>query len=391
MSTFILATDNCEFEQRVREALNEPNGSIQRLGSELLQLRADQAADALTGDPELVPDVVAIGPDVDEQVALALARALDERGEVEVILVAPPLKALLEQAMRVGVRDVVGPDASREQLRQALNRARRSAARHRPTAGAGREPGRVITIVSPKGGSGKTMLSTNLAVALARSLPHEVVLADYDLQFGDVASSLRLLHEQAVTNVLHARDAMTVKAALTEHESGLFALCAPENPAEAEQVTGEHITRLTSLLASEFKAVVIDTSAGLTEHTLSALEVSTDILFVCTMDVPSVRSLRKLVVALDQIGMTTQQRHFVLNRTQSRVGLDEDDVARTVALPISVALPSTRSVPLSMNQGIPLVDAEPRSAAAKQITELASQFLPEPARRREPKRVWRRN
>ena len=48
------------------------------------------------------------------------------------------------------------------------------------------DPSRIITILSPKGGAGKTSSATNLAVGLAKRYPREVVLVDLDLQFGDV-------------------------------------------------------------------------------------------------------------------------------------------------------------------------------------------------------------
>jgi len=95
---------------------------------------------------------------------------------------------------------------------------------------------------------------------------------------------------------------------------------------------------------------------------------------VCTMDVSSVRSLHKVVVALDQIGMTTQQRHFVLNRAESKVGLDPHDIEAAVGLPIDVSVPSSRAVPLSMNQGEPVIITDPKSGVARQMQLLVGRF-----------------
>ena len=393
MSRTILTTDSAEFEARVRQATGALNGDLRRIGSEQLAADPVRMAAAL-GNEELLPDVIAIGPDVDEGRALLLAQAIDARyPDIAVVLVAPPLKSLLERAMRAGVRDVVAPDAPLEQLQDTFARAAESAARRRNALAAegAADHHRVIAVLSPKGGAGKTMIATNLAVGLAQAQRDDVVLADYDLQFGDVASALRLAPERTINDVIGVTDPMLVKAALTHHPSGLYTLCAPDSPIDSEHISGEQAGKVAAVLASQFRTVVIDTSAGLTEHALAAVEVATDLLFVCTMDVPSVRSLRKVIVALDQIGMTTQQRHFVLNRAQTRVGLDEADIAATVGMPVDISLPSSRSVPLAMNQGVSVLESDPRSPATKQLRQLVNRFVPATSSTHGKSRGWRRS
>ena len=84
-----------------------------------------------------------------------------------------------------------------------------------PTAAA---TGRVISVVSAKGGVGKTTVATNLAVGLAGTGHHSTVLVDLDLQFGDVASALNLDPEHSLPDTLHgpaSRDTMVLKTFLT--------------------------------------------------------------------------------------------------------------------------------------------------------------------------------
>jgi pilus assembly protein CpaE len=116
---------------------------------------------------------------------------------------------------------------------------------------------------------------------------------------------------------------------------------------------------------------VIDTAAGLTEATLAAIELSTDLMFICDLSVSAVRGMRKLVDALDRLGIQKPQRHFVLNRADSKVGVDTKDAASVMGMPVSVELPSARTVPLSMNQGIPVVEHSPRSPVAKRFMQAA--------------------
>jgi pilus assembly protein CpaE len=192
-----------------------------------------------------------------------------------------------------------------------------------------------------------------------------------------------------------------VKVFLATHASGLYALCAPESPAEGDAVSHEHGALALRLLASEFSVVVVDTGAGLHEHSLAAIEVSTDLLVVCTTDVASVRSLRKELDALDHLGMTAQRRHFVLNRSNAKVGLDLGDIEDAIGMKCELTLPSSRSVPLSMNVGSPVIETDPRSPVARQLQRLVERFTehgpdtvgadPAPAPAAATPGRWRRN
>jgi pilus assembly protein CpaE len=143
-----------------------------------------------------------------------------------------------------------------------------------------------------------------------------------------------------------------------------------------------------SLLAQDFDYVVVDTPAGLDDRTLSALELATDLLLVSSLDVTSIRSLRKAVDAMDALG-ATKHRHFVLNRADAKVGINPTDAAEAVGWPIVAMIPSSREIPLSMNVGTPVVKLEPRSAVAKQLRQLSQLFVPA-ADMNNRRKWWRR-
>jgi pilus assembly protein CpaE len=387
MNRVVLATADAGFEERVRNAFNSKlNGELKRWLD----------ADVLVGDPKLTTqellrfdsELVVFGPDIDANDALMIAKQFDlHHPEVSVLLVAESTPQLLEQALRAGVRGILAPEASDADLRRefmaaaAVARERRSRIPTAP-AGGGSKPGSVITVLAPKGGSGKTLLSSNLAVTLASAFPGEVALVDLDLQFGDITNALGLVPTHSMGDLAQSVgdiDAATVKVFLTPRGDNLFVLCAPDNPAQGERITPERVEQAIGHLAREFRFVIIDTAAGLSEHTLSALELSTDFVLVCDLAVASVRGLRKVLGALDQLEMTRQRRHVVLNRADSNVGLNTAEVASTIGRSIDVRVSSARAVPLSMNQGVPIVEAAPRSPVAKQMHELAGLFAELPA------------
>ncbi|KAE8763447.1 AAA family ATPase [Georgenia thermotolerans] len=299
-------------------------------------------------------------------------------------------------AMRAGVRDILTPAADATEMRDALGRAAQLARPQTPPAGlplttdAGAE-GKVITVVSPKGGVGKTTVATNLAVGLARTVPHSTVLVDLDLQFGDVASALNLDPEYSLADAVHnpaRRDTMVLKTFLTLHETGLYVLCAPESPAAADGISGDDVGRLLQALASQFRYVVVDTAPGLNEHTLSALDQTTDPVLLTSMDVPGVRGLRKELDTLTDLGMFAEGRFVLLNFEDPANGLSIADVEATIARAVDLTLPRCPAVPASVNQGVPLLQVGGKNSMTRQLGRLVERFagvptlVAKPGRRR---------
>jgi pilus assembly protein CpaE len=248
---------------------------------------------------------------------------------------------------------------------------------------------KVIVVISPKGGSGKTAVSSNLAVALAQRHPGRVVAVDLDVQFGDLGTALSLTPEHTLAQLARTSqmDATTVKLFLTPYEHGLYILAGANDPVDADSITHAHVSAVVPLLAQNFDYVVVDTPAGLDERTLAAIECATDLLLVSSLDVTSIRSLRKALDAIDLMGVKPA-RTLVLNRADAKVGLSPTDAEEALGMKITCSVPSSRELPLALNLGIPVVINEPKSAAARQLQELALHFAPVEAEK--ARKGWRR-
>jgi pilus assembly protein CpaE len=386
MSRIVIATANIGFEQRVRRVFDGSlNGDLSRWRADDLLIDPDRTVKELAAKE---PDVIVLGPDIPINDALEVARLLyEDRPEISLIITTKPTPDLWEQAMHAGVRGVISPDATDQELRREFDRGIDTTSRQRqnlaPSQPGDGPSGRVITVLAPKGGSGKTAIATNLSVALAAARPDEVVLTDLDLEFGDTRSALRLTPEHSIADAAAAPgklDPATLKVFLTGRGRGLYALCAPNSPAQGEEITDGDVRQILELLRTEFPFVVVDTAAGIDERVLSAVELSTDLILVCDLSLAGVQGLKKLIDALDRLGMTTASRHFVLNRADARVGLDGKEVAAIVGMKIDASVPSSRLVPLSMNQGTPVIEAAPRSPVAHALSDLATRFTEVAAR-----------
>jgi pilus assembly protein CpaE len=336
-------------------------------------------------DGEL-PDVLVIGPVAPVAEALTLAGRLDVQAPgISVVLVAEPSPETWQDAMRAGIRDVVPPWADVPALRTAVEHAAAAAAGRRrvlrPVEETARYTGRVITVASPKGGVGKTTVSTNLAVGLSAAAPQSTVIVDLDVQFGDVASALGLTPEFALPDVVHgpaSEDTMVLKTFLAQHPTGLYAVCGAESPAAGDTVSAEEVSRLLAALAREFRYVVVDTAPGLSEQTLAALDRATDVVMLTSMDVPGVRGLRKELDVLSQLCMIPAGRHVVMNFADPKDGLSVRDVETTIGTGIDVVLPRSKVVPASTNLGVPLLQSGTKDPMTKELRRLVSRFAATP-------------
>lgn len=333
------------------------------------------------GHPDALPDVMIIDGIGDPGRAIELAAGFNvSHPLINTILVTDDVDEVALPALRAGVRDIVSPSAGPDDLRSAVDRAAR-AVRHLvpvPTAPSGHRSGRIVTVVSPKGGVGKTTLSTNIAVGIANRHPGAVVLVDLDIQFGDVASALDLEPEYFLQDAVRGQarqDAMALKTLLTEHQTGLYAICAPDSPIEADSISGEDVAELLRTLAKEFRYVVVDTAPGLAEHTLSALDVTTDLVLLTSMEVPGVRGMRKEIDTLTQLGLLPESRQVVINFSEPRSLLTIADIEATIRTGVDHQLPRSKAATDSVNQGVPLLQSGVRDPLTKHLRSLVDRLL----------------
>ena len=380
MSKIVLATESHGFEQRVRRVLGvtATNGELNRFGGDLQLTDLTRIVVDLTRDN---PEVIAIGPGVDAGRALDVAERIDrDRPEISVVVVADPDPSMWQRALRAGVRDIVAPDATELELRAVFDRASGTASRRKANLVEEVTPvvstGKVLTVMAPKGGSGKTALAVNLAVGLAERAPGRVAIVDLDLLFGDVTNAMLLRPEHTIADAVDAGrlDITTLKVFLTPRAGSLYVLCAPESPALGEVVSDSVVVRALDLLRREFDYVVVDTAAGLNEVTLSTLEMTDDLLLICDMSVSGVRGMRKVVDAIDALEVRAD-RHFILNRADSKVGLTITDVEATVGMRVDAKIPSSRMMPRSMNEGTPIMESAPRAPVSRALWDIVDMFV----------------
>jgi pilus assembly protein CpaE len=367
-------------------------------------VRAADADEAMAAVAAEGRDVLAaiFGPSLSDQAALALAGTLQQgTPDVSVLLIRRQESGeLIRQALRFGIKDVLLSTSDETAVRTAAARALEIARtlRGRLTGGAptdsgdGRSPGRVVTVFSSKGGCGKTFLSTNLAVALSRG-GAEVALVDLDLHFGDVAIMLHLFPSHTIYDAAQnpSLDALSLKSFLTHHDSGIWALVAPTEPTVADTINPGAIGNILKLLRTAFDYVVIDTPPAFSEPVLAAFDESDWLVMLATLDVPSIKNLRLTLQTMDLLHFPKERIRVVVNRADSKVGLRLPDVEKLLTSPVDATIPSSRSVPLSVNKGSPIMLEEPKGAVAESVRRVTSLLADNTPSRSRPKQKQRRS
>jgi pilus assembly protein CpaE len=285
-----------------------------------------------------------------------------EHTRVPLLLIASgEASSLLEDALGADVSDVLLLPALTENVVFAIRKA--TQAPRRSTTGV-RKEGRIITVFSPKGGTGKTVIATNLAAALSKAGARRTLLLDLDLQFGDAAIMLGIEPEKTIFDFVNAPgelDPDKLAGYTTKHKSGLDILPAPLRPEDAELVTEAKLGRLIEVARATYDAIVVDTSPFVHGPMLATLDRTDELLLVCSLDVPTLKNVRLALGTLEMLSFPSARVRVVLNRANSKVGMKQREVEAALEVKVHYEVPSDRAVPLSVNKGAPAVLSDPGS------------------------------
>ncbi|MDI6735245.1 MAG: AAA family ATPase [bacterium] len=256
---------------------------------------------------------------------------------------------------------------------------------------------KIIAMFGAKGGVGRTLISTNLAVSMAESLKPQnkkIALIDLDLQFGDIAIMLNLTPAKTIVglskeiNELGNIDEELLESYLIKYRDNLAVLPAPLKPEEADLIQAEHIERILDLIKNRYHYTIVDCSRTLSESILVALGMADTIILLLTMDIPTIKNAKLSLEVMEKLGFSPKIK-IVLNRAYTKMGISIAEVKEALASPIMELIPSDGRVAIpSVNEGIPFVIKYPKSNISKSIKSLADKIVESPDKIK-PKKWWK--
>jgi pilus assembly protein CpaE len=362
------------------------NGHKQSL--QLRVLLSGPAADAVAGTLEHQPAIAMIRagadgngiPPVSADVTLHVLESSSATGVAEAVqrlrkIADAPLilaaygepNGIVETGIAVGAADIVMLPQPAETLLFAIRKVA-IAANGAPIA-------KVVTVFSPKGGSGKTALATNLAAATARA-GVETLLVDLDLQFGDSALTLAVSPRATIADLAASAGAIDVeklKAFVSEDtETGLAVLPAPKRPEEADVVGQAELAAVLDAARNAYGAVVIDTGPLFDGPMLTALDHTDELLLVCNPEVTSLKNVRIGLETIERLGFDRDKVTLVANRIGAAGGIGRSEIEEALDAGVVYELPDDSAVPVAVNRAVPVVVSAENSPFSRAVANLTS-------------------
>ncbi len=369
----------------------------------LLQFEADvevvgaarNGQEAIEQAKETKPDVVLMDinmPDMDGITATERIRHTAPYTQI-VILSVQGDPNYMRRAMLAGARDFLTKPPTIDELVSAIRRAGAMAHEERAkvpayspgarragpggTGGLDAFSGKIITIYSPKGGTGSTTIACNLAIAL-HNAETKVAIIDGNLQFGDVAVFFNEQERNNIADLAPRADELDPEVVedvvITHAESGIKILAAPPRPEDAESVSGDQFSAILNYFRKLYPYIIVDAPSILNEIGLSAFDASDLILVITTQDIPAIRNARMFLDLVKILNIETQRLLFVMNTFDKRIGITPDKVGESFKQEIAAVIPyERRTVVPSINRGQPfmLVDKNKSQPVARAMLDLA--------------------
>jgi pilus assembly protein CpaE len=292
-----------------------------------------------------------------------------------ILLASNGSPTLLEEALEHDVADVLLLPQLTDNVVFAIRKAGHVGKR---LTGPQQRHGRIVTVFSPKGGTGKTVSTTNLGASLAKHWGKRALLLDLDLQFGDAAIMLGIEPEKTIYDLVTAPgelDSEKLAGYTTKHSSGLDVLPAPLRPEDAELVTEAKLARLLEVGRESYDVIVVDTSPFFHGPMLATLDRTDELLLVCSLDVPTLKNVRLSLQTLELLSFPLDRIRLVLNRANSKVGMKPKEVEAALERKIAFEVPSDRTVPLAVNRGNPAVLSDSKAEFSRAIRAMAKELV----------------
>lgn len=233
--------------------------------------------------------------------------------------------------------------------------------------------GQCIAIVSGKGGTGKTSLTAGVGAALARS-GKTVLCLDCDIGLRNLDLALGLTDRALMDFSDVAQGRCTLEAAVVDHPQlrGLYLLTAPVR-SRGRPVTEAQMAALLAQVRQRFDYCLLDAPAGLDAGFRLATAAADRCLVVTTADASSLRDAQHTVMELSSFG--AGKLHLVVNRVRKKMlrsmHATIDDAIDKAGLPLLGVIPEDDALPLALNQGTPLLIANPQSPSATAYRNIA--------------------
>jgi len=337
--------------------------------------------EAVNAANELKPDTILVGVSEPMERPLQTVESLQSLLPDTPIIVYSDSKDIetIRKAMMSGARDFLSrpikPETMRTSVLLALESEEKKKLRQLGQLPGAATAGTIVTVFGAKGGIGKSTISTNVAVALARMERSSVCIVDLDNGFGDIAGMLDVRPERTLFDMVRDLDMIDrddIARYVTKHELSELDVLAGPTVLEWRKLTPDQVRRVVEFLAKNYDTVVLDTSGMLSEMCEMAVEIATIVLWITTTEFASVKDSLEAMRALKLLSYSQERVRIVMNAISPDDGVRPSVVQDALQRDVFWNIPYDKKVRQGTHLGQPIVITAPQSIAAKSLTDLAT-------------------
>jgi len=365
-----IADDMIELRSNVRRMLSTFE-NIRVVGE------AGDGEEALQKIRELSPHVVLMDINMPKLDGLKATETLaKEKPNIQVVIMSiQSEQEYFRRAMKAGAKDFLTKPFSSSDLADTIQNVFNKWVKDTPDAMVEETKAQILTFFSTKGGVGKTTLSANLGVELAR-LGKKTLLIDASFQFGDIAITLNQKSNKNIYCIVDSgRDEISgevIEKNIVHHPSGLDLLLAPLEPAFAEAIKAQHIKQVLDTLSASYQFILFDTAPHIGDLELAILDRTDLVLLVATLEISSLKNTKMCLKTFADIKIDVGKIKLVLNKDFPSAGISGKDIEAGLAIPLFATVPmETDTAQQALNQGEAFVVKSPGSSLAKAIMKMA--------------------
>lgn len=230
---------------------------------------------------------------------------------------------------------------------------------------------RIISVISGKGGVGKTTLTSNLGVCLAKQ-GYSVAVVDANLTGANLGLHFGLIsYPTSVHNVMN--DTATLKDAIYKHPSGVDIVPASLSFEDVLDTDPKNIREGIDYHLGDNDFVLIDSATGLDRETLNAMDMADELIIVTHPELPTISdALRAKSIAKKY---DKKILGVVLNRVNKSDELKKDNLAAFFDLPILGVIPEDHQVRKSVEAKKPITLGSPGHKVSQEIRRISYHLL----------------
>ena len=285
---------------------------------------------------------------------------------------------MLHKVMQTGVHNILPLALSSEKMQAQIEfivQNEKSRISALETSNNQNRMSKVITVFSSKGGVGKTTFAANLAVSLAQT-GQKVALLDFDLEFGDIDTVLRIKSEETISDLIQEMSVATVdtiRKYMTVHSSGVNVLAAPNSPEYADNLSSGQVDKIISTLRNHYDYLIIDTISSFKEINLTCFDASSEVMYLTSTDISSISRTKKGLIILESLIGRDKIRLIVSDQKPSRINVK--NISSALDYQVWKIIPHDEKLIVeSINLGKPYVLSDPHSGLAKAVNSITGEL-----------------